>query len=343
MNSCAVDLITGEVIDPFCGRRAMDYRVIVAVGMPTARFTEDALRMIRAIRLVSKLPGFTIDSVTFDGIRDNADLIKTVAAERILEELLKLLQYNNPEGVYAALIYLQDSGLMERIIPEFKASFGFKQNNDFHHLPVNLHVYEAVKYSVSRGFSPLVRLAVLLHDIAKPVTYQERNGRGTFYSHDDKGDTMSRVILERLKAPNDMIDSVALIIKEHQRPSDENCTDKALRRYVAVMGSLVGAALDARESDIGGHSPEVAAHARSSVDVLRKRIAELPNHITGFTPAKLALRGDQIATIFGVSGASIGILKKAASAAVIDGLVENEEVALIEFLKKSEKETSLPT
>jgi tRNA nucleotidyltransferase/poly(A) polymerase len=330
MNAIAINAVTAQVVDPFNGMRAIAERRVEAVGNATERFTEDPLRMFRAIRFAARL-GFFMSEEVSAGIETCAPLAATVAKERIAEEVSRTLMSDNGEQVRGAILRMRRFGIMEYVIPEWAASVGFKQHNPHHFLNVEGHVLCALEYAVNRGASLRARWAVLLHDIAKPATFtMGENGHGHFYGHEDVGEKMASEILHRLKFSEDFCRGVSKIVREHLRPQ-QGSSDRVLRRYVAAMGELTEDGLMCREADNFAHVG--GGTAREVMDEFRSRIATM-NSISGFTEAKLALRGDVIAAEMGVSGRAIGELKKAAAAAVVDGTVENEPNALMAFLKE---------
>jgi tRNA nucleotidyltransferase (CCA-adding enzyme) len=325
VNAMAIDASTGELHDPFQGLIHLRVGSLVAVGDALARFGEDPLRMLRAVRFQAKL-GFDLAPSTIAGIKRSAHLLSTVAAERVFEEMCRLLEARGAAKALRSMILL---GLMEHVIPEFVESVGFQQRNHHHDRTVDEHVLDALDYAISQGASLRCRWAVLLHDIAKPQSFTlDGEGHGHFYQHEDAGAVKASFILQRLKAPTDLCRDVAIIVAEHLRPA-ESATDRVLRRYTATLGELTEDALMCRESDLYAHANAGARVAE--VQSYRERLKSL-SVVKGFTQNDLALRGDEIATRYGVSGAGIGRLKKQAAAAVIDGLVLNEREALLQYL-----------
>lgn len=331
MNAIAIDVLSGDVIDPFEGRVDIEYKQIVFVGEPQERIFEDPVRMMRAMRFVAKT-GFALDPLAAIGIKFGAELLRHVAAERIQKELMGLLSATDGQWVRNALNLTMNLGLFEQFIPELERSAGFAQNNPYHDKNVWDHVTAAVAYAVQRGFSPRARLAILLHDISKPETYStDENGHGHFYRHEEVGSVKVREVLSNLRFSADMISDVSKIVEEHLRPQNNN--DRTLRRFAAEMGDLTDDALACREADLFAHAGHISTTARAVVDDFRARIATLP--VKGFTVADVALRGDVIREKFpGVNGRDIGVMKNICLKAVIDGEVENTEEALINFLRK---------
>jgi tRNA nucleotidyltransferase (CCA-adding enzyme) len=328
MNAMAVHAGTDVLIDPFNGLEdLLRYRRVRAVGVDLERFREDPLRMLRAVRFVARMR-LDIATSTAWAIKDSAPLLASVAKERVFDEVSKLLA---TDGATPALKEMVNLGMMRYIIPEWMELVDFEQHNQHHDRTVDRHVLDALDYAISRGASLRCRWAVLLHDIAKPQTFTvDEHGHGHFYQHEDRGAVKAAFILERLKAPTDLIRSVSKIVSEHLRPPAD-ASDRVLRRFTADLGELTEDALLCRESDLHAH-----ANAGARVDEVRSYRERLKafTQVSGFTEAKLALRGDEIAKTFGVSGPRIGRLKKLATAAVVEGLVPNEPVELAAYLSK---------
>jgi len=328
MNAIAVNVLTGGVIDPFGGRDAILRRYIRVAGDPRQRFVEDPLRMMRAVRFSSTL-GFELVPSTSLVIRQLSYLVASVAQERLGEEMSRLLMGKNAAKVLGQMnAYL---GLMDYVIPEFEASVGFDQHNIHHQYAVDKHVLAAVKHGTERGASLRAMWSIFLHDIAKPKCFSMNETGGHFFNHEELGAMMATQILTRLKFSVEFTCDVAKIVAEHLRPQAD-ATDRALRRYVAHMGGLVEDGFMCREADLAGHASQTAGPAVTIFENFRQRILTFKD-ITGFGEAKLALRGDEIARNFEVTGKAIGVLKRAATQAVIEGLVPNEKKAILAYLK----------
>lgn len=331
MNAIAIEAIDGgQSIDPFSGIRDIKDSEIKCVGDPNARFSEDPLRMLRAIRFSTRFSmaiGFEMD----EALVNNAHLIKTVSSERIFDEMNKILMCEDGEEVTKSLEYMVSVGMIGQIIPELMASVKFEQQNHHHDLTVDQHVLKALEYAIDKGASLRARWAVFLHDVAKPRCFElDAEGNGHFYGHEKEGEEVAAAILARLRAPTDLIQGVSKIIGNHLRPPPR-ASDKTLRKFIADMGDLTEDALMCRESDSFAH---IDGESRAAEIASYREQIKTFSEVKGFSEAKLALRGDEIAQIFGVKGKDIGMLKKLAAEAVIDGRVPNEREALIEMLKE---------
>jgi tRNA nucleotidyltransferase/poly(A) polymerase len=222
INALFYDPTTGEIRDYVQGRADLEARLIRAIGAPSVRFAEDHLRMLRAIRFASTL-GFAIEPATFAAIQKLAPQIHRISAERIRDELFRLLTESHKAG--EAIQLLRDSGLLKEILSEIDAMVGVEQPPEFH--PEG-DVFTHTRLMLDAlPPNPSVRLAlsVLLHDVGKPptaqlVTLPDGTPRWRFESHAPIGADMARVILERLRAPNALVDDVCAIIAGHMRLAD---------------------------------------------------------------------------------------------------------------------------
>jgi putative nucleotidyltransferase with HDIG domain len=231
INAIAYDGKT--LFDPYNGIGDIDGKIIRAVGNPDERFGEDALRIMRAVRIASEL-GFTIEGVTFQAIKTSAKLILEISGERIRDELLKLLK-----GPYASdgVLILKNTDILSFILPELDRSFETPQKSPKrHHLyDVGMHSVMSLKYCPSPD--PIVQLATLLHDIGKPLTFkQDEEGLITFYNHEMVGTKIVKTICARLRLSKKDTDKITTLIRWHQFSVDERQTDSAIRRFIRRVG-----------------------------------------------------------------------------------------------------------
>ena len=348
VNAIAKRLPDGLIHDPFGGRRDLERRVLRAVGDASQRFREDPLRMLRAARFVAKLD-FQIAPETFFAMTLSADLIASVAPERVQTELLGLLEASHADGVHRALRILRDSGLLGWIIPEFQASIGFDQQNPHHQFTLDEHVFRAVRYAVSSGAALNARLALLLHDIGKPMTQSfgddgkiasvvpGASGKiAHYYGHEVEGAHVARAILERLKFPVQTLESTVRIVRQHMRPPRVS-SDKVLRRWVNDLGDDWTAALECREADLSAHVLPEGFDPPAWARTVRERCEAFGPAIATFDERALALSGREIMLAFGLEpGPELGRLKKLAAQAVVDGELENQSDQILAWLKAHE-------
>jgi len=237
VNALFMDPDSGEILDFVDGRKDIEAKLIRAIGDPKVRFAEDHLRMLRAVRFASTL-GFTIEPETFAAIQDLAPQIKRISAERIRDELFRLLTESKKAG--EALQLLQESGLLKEILPEIEAMIGVEQPPEFHP-EGDVFIHTRLMLDGLPGNPSLeLALSVLFHDVGKPptanlITLPDGTPRWRFECHASVGADMTREILNRLRAPNALIDEVCTVIGNHMRLADAPKMRKAkLRRLIGA-------------------------------------------------------------------------------------------------------------
>lgn len=227
INAIAYDFINNKIIDPYNGQEDLERKFIRCVGNPVIRFTEDPLRMLRAIRFQSQLNGFNIATWTRDSIWDCRELIKHISGERIQMELNKILLANpivldRPYSIH----------LLQEIMPEFTSLRTIQQNNPWHSYNAYTHSIKATEIIEPELY---LKLAMLFHDLGKYDTLTtDDNGIDHFYNHGIVSCDKAREILKRLRYSNEIIDKVCLLIKEHDRHIELN--KKAVKRVLNIMG-----------------------------------------------------------------------------------------------------------
>ncbi len=222
-----------EIIDPFNGQEDIRNKIIKAVGNPEQRFKEDALRLMRAVRIATEL-GFEIEPNTFKAIAENAHLLKEIANERIRDELFKLLASSDP---YAGIVNLRSSGILQLVLSELEKCFGIIQQGPKHDRVYDIgeHSLLALKYTPSAD--PLVRLASLLHDIGKVNTVKTAaDGNVTFYNHDIVGGRIVLDIAKRFNLSKKQTDKLYRLVRWHLFTVSEDQTDSAIRRFIKNVG-----------------------------------------------------------------------------------------------------------
>ncbi len=234
INAIAYDDSKGHIIDPYKGQTDLKDKVLRTVGNPNDRFHEDALRILRAVRIATDL-GFTININTQEAIVKTAPNLKEIATERIRDEFSKLIMSDNP---IIGISLCEKLGLLDHIVPELKSGIGVKQNGA-HIYTVWEHNLRAVQHSADRKWPIHIRLSALFHDISKPETrhWSEEKKNWTFYGHDVVGGRVTKKILERLKYPKKIIDTVSTLVRYHLFFSDiDQITLSAVRRIVRNVG-----------------------------------------------------------------------------------------------------------
>lgn len=275
------------IVDPFDGVADVERRVIRAVGEPAARFREDALRMLRAVRLAATLD-FTIDPPTLLAIRDNASLAAHVSGERVAAELGKLLASPRPS---VGLRLMDETGLIDVLLPELAAQRGIPQNKIAGE-DLLAHTFRTVDAAPAR--EPVVRLAALLHDIGKPATIDE----GPFRGHDVVGAEMARALLDRLRLPKAVTQRVVHLVRNHMFTYEPTWGDPGIRRFIQRVGSDAIEDLFAlRAADNVGSGVPVDAHGLGE---LRARVSAELEASAVLDLSRLAVNGDDLMSELGL-------------------------------------------
>ncbi len=222
-------LTSWKILDPFSGQQDLKAKLIRAVGDPEQRFNEDALRMLRAIRFAAQL-GFQIEPATFTAIQKLADNLRFISWERIGDEFMKILKTDHPaDGV----LLLVNSGLAKIVLPELLKAKNVPQSG--HHIyDVFTHMIESLRHCPSKD--PVVRLATLLHDIAKPITFNRKGKKITFYNHEVVGARVAKKIARRLRLSKKDQDLIFTLVRWHMFAYDPQMTDAAIRRFIRRVG-----------------------------------------------------------------------------------------------------------
>ncbi|MES3005679.1 MAG: HD domain-containing protein [Patescibacteria group bacterium] len=234
INAIAYDPSNGQIIDPYKGQEDIVAGIIRAVGDAGERFSEDGLRIMRAIRLAAEL-GFTINTDTEKAILIHKNMLSKVAKERIRDEFNKLMMSKSP---MVAIVMAQRMGILPFIIPELEEGLHMKQNQA-HAYDVFEHLVRSLQHAADKGWALEIRLSALLHDIGKPKTsrFSPEKGDVTFYGHEVVGAKMTKKILENLKYPKKTIELVAKLVRWHMFFSDtEQISLSAVRRMIVNVG-----------------------------------------------------------------------------------------------------------
>ncbi|OGZ03986.1 MAG: hypothetical protein A2648_00060 [Candidatus Lloydbacteria bacterium RIFCSPHIGHO2_01_FULL_41_20] len=234
INAIAYNISKGQIIDPYKGQKDIKDKIIKAVGNAKERFDEDALRILRAIRIATEI-GFTINQDTEKALKNKVNLLEKISIERIRDEFVKIIMSDNP---MSGIILMQKLGILKYVIHETERGLHVKQNGD-HIYDVWEHNLRAVQHSADRKWMLHVRLSALLHDVSKPETrrWSEEKKDYTFYGHDVVGGRVAKKIMDRLKFPNKMSDTVSKLVRYHLFFSDvDKITLSAVRRLVRNVG-----------------------------------------------------------------------------------------------------------
>lgn len=317
-----------ELVDPFSGQKDIKNKLIRAVGEPEKRFAEDALRLLRAVRIATEL-GFLIEEKTFQAIKESAPLIKKISGERIKTELFKILSTKFP---FDGFTLLRNSGLLAEILPEVEKGFGVPQKSPGrHHIyDVGEHSFLSLKTCPSKD--PLVRLATLLHDAGKPAVFKkDEKGLITFYNHEIIGASIARNIAQRLAFSKKERERLITLVRWHQFTVDEFQTDSAVRRFIRRVGTEnLKDMLDLRIGDRLGGGCFTATSWR-----LRKfmeRVIEVQKHTPSV--ADLKVNGHDVMKELGIGpGPKVGEILNTLFQEITDDPTKNNREYLLGRIK----------
>ncbi|MDO8429018.1 MAG: CCA tRNA nucleotidyltransferase [Candidatus Daviesbacteria bacterium] len=323
INAMALSL-SGEVIDLFGGQEDLKNKLIRAVKDPTTRFQEDALRMIKVFRLVSQLE-FEIEKETFESIKQNRQLISSISWERIRDELFKLLVGMNP---YIGIVKLREAGILAIILPELEVCFGIKQEGPKHDRVYDVGEHSLLSLKESPSKDPLVRLAVLIHDIGKADTVRvEEDGNVTFYNHDVVGGHLALKIADRFKLSKTQKDKLFRLVRWHLFTVDENQTDSAIRRFITNIGvENIDDMMDLRIADrLGGGTQKAVSWRMEEFQRKIKQVLTKP-----FSVTDLKVNGQDVMKILNIPPSrKVGeVLDKLFEEVVEDSSKNNREYLL---------------
>jgi len=314
----------GSVIDPFNGQKDLQNKIIRTPLDPNITFSDDPLRMMRAARFAAQLD-FEIETETYAAIIMNKERLKIISAERIQEELFKLLRARVPS---VGLWVLSNTKLFDEFLPEVNFLAGVEEVFGYTHKDNLSHTFAVVDNLSQYSHDPLIRFAGLMHDIAKPDTKEFIPGRGwTFDMHDHLGKKMVKDIGKRLRMSKKDTDYVAKLVRWHLQPialMDEEITDSAVRRLVVNLGDDLEALLILCRSDITTGNQKKKEHRLKNYDILERRIEEVreKDRLRAF---QSPLRGEEIMELAGLKpGPTIGKIKKALEEAILEGTIPNE-------------------
>ncbi|HTP13462.1 MAG TPA: HD domain-containing protein [Bacteroidota bacterium] len=335
MNAIAVSLNRerqGQVHDPLGGQRDLQRRLIRTPLDPEKTFDDDPLRILRAIRFSSQL-SFTVDPAVVDAGKKMRDRLKIVSQERITDEFLKIVASPKPSvGLQLAF----DMGVLEVTFPELQSLAGVDQRQDFHHKDVFKHTLLVVDNLSQTSDNLWLRMAGLLHDIAKPRTKAFKEGTGwTFHGHEELGARMVKTIFRRMHLSHEHIPYVEKLVRLHLRPMalvDSIVTDSAVRRLMFDAGPEIDDLMKLCRADITSKNPKLVTQVRNNYDLVLKKMEEVEekDRIRNWQPP---LRGEEIMEICQITPSKlVGILKDEITDAILDGVIPNDHDAAREYL-----------
>ena len=327
INAMALKVDDKKIIDPYDGQKDINKKLVRAVGDPAERFSEDALRMMRAVRIAAEL-GFTIEEQTFEAIKMHVTSINKIARERVRDELLKII---SARYAYEGVILLHGSGLMDEILPELSKTFGVEQKSPGRH-----HIYDVGTHSLLSlkncpSEDTITRFATLIHDIGKPQTFKVKEGVITFYNHEVLGARIAKNIANRLRFSKKDTDKLWKLVRWHQFTVDEHQTDKAIRRFITkVTPDYIEDMLALRTGDrLGGGAAETSWR----LEEFKQRLVEVQKQ--PFTVHDLKIKGDDVMSELNLKPSpKIGEILNTLFNDVVENKVENNKEALLARLKE---------
>lgn len=322
----------GVLIDHYDGIGDLERKILRTPKEPEQTFSDDPLRIMRALRFAAQLE-FSIEPQTLAACKEMASRLKIVSQERITDELIKLMSAAKPS---IGLRLMQETGVMDIVFKEISELSGVEQVGQHHHKDVFDHTLLVVDRISELTNDPVLRLAALVHDIAKPKTKRFFPEQGwTFHGHEDVGSRMLRPIGRRLKLPEKTVSKLTKMTALHMRPINltrEEVTDSAVRRLIVDAGEDLDDLMTLCRADITSANPKKVKRYLTQFEALKKRIAEVieGDQLRAF---QSPVRGEEIMRICNLSpGPIVGKIKTALEEAILEGKVANEHDAVLDYL-----------
>jgi tRNA nucleotidyltransferase (CCA-adding enzyme) len=319
-----------KIIDPYDGQEDLQNKLIRAVGDPTIRFKEDALRLIRAIRFATQL-GFTIEEQTLQAIIQDASLLSEISKERIRDELMKILASDYP---YEGVMLLKNTGLLAYILPDLLDGIGISQARPGRHHKEDVFTHNLLSLKYCTSSDPLIRFAALIHDVGKPsVATNDENGYVIFHNHEIMGAKIAWQIAEDLKFSKKERKKIVTLVRWHMFTVDEHITDAAVRRFIRRIGvETVRDMMDLRVGDRLGGGTQTAESWR--LKLFKKRVEEQLAPAP-FSINDLAVDGHDIMEVLQIKPSrKIGEILQKLFEEVDEDLEKNNKEYLLERIKE---------
>jgi poly(A) polymerase len=322
----------GNLSDPFHGRSDIQDKLLRTPLDPSSTFSDDPLRIMRVFRFAAQL-GFEVDEGVMKAAHAMRERLSIVSQERISDEFLKIIKSPKPS---LGLSLMYDAGVVAIVFPEMAQLAGVEQRQDHHHKDVFLHTLKVLDNIAVMTENTWLRIAALLHDIAKPRTKAFKEGIGwTFHGHEEVGARMVKSIFRRLRLPLEHVPYVEKLVRLHLRPMalvEEDVTDSAVRRLLFEAGHEIDDLMILCRADITSKNPRLVEQVKNNYDRVMAKLKDVEerDQMRNWQPP---IRGEEIMALCNLQpGPLIGKLKQAVTDAILDGHIPNEHDAAVSYL-----------
>jgi putative nucleotidyltransferase with HDIG domain len=335
VNAMAVNLrkeTFGKLVDPFGGQSDLRDKILRTPLEPETTFDDDPLRIMRLMRFAAQL-NFRIEPNALLAAKAMTSRLSIVSQERISDEFMKIMACPQPS---IGLALMQETGALENIFPELAQMEGIEQREEYHHKDVFRHTLQVVDKTAATSDNLWLRMAALLHDIAKPKTKAFKEGIGwTFHGHNEAGARMVKNIFRRMKLPLEHVPYIEKLVRLHLRPQalvDDGVTDSAVRRLMFEAGNEIDDLMILCRADITSKNQKFVEKILNNYSYVIQKMEEVEakDRIRNWQPP---LRGEEIMQVCGLQeGIMIGILKDKITDAVLDGVIPNDHDGAMKYL-----------